>query len=162
MRSVGLIGLQFAVVTCLVSASCSRTLYDFVMEQSQKDEDPPAVPDDAKAAHETSLAAKPQADAPERFVGVLADEAVQRVVQRHRNEVSFCREQEPRARAEPRPVEVKFVVLATGSVMSAVVEHPNQDLELAKVEACVARAVRRWTFPPPTGGSAKLSYVFAP
>jgi phospholipid/cholesterol/gamma-HCH transport system ATP-binding protein len=56
-------------------------------------------------------------------------------------------------------VTVSFIISATGAVQTASVA--NTTLNNARVETCVAGAVRRWTFPAPDGGGAVLvNYPF--
>ena len=83
--------------------------------------------------------------------GALSREIVRRVVQRHINEVRFCYEQEldQRPDLEGR-LTTSFIIAPTGDVQSAVVS--DTTVNNARVEGCVAGAVRRWSFPAPEGG----------
>lgn len=86
---------------------------------------------------------------PPEVRGHLQRELVRRTVRRHQNELRFCYEQElvQRPDLEGR-VTVAAIVSATGSVQTASIA--NTTLDNARVEGCVAQAVRRWTFPAPT------------
>ncbi len=92
--------------------------------------------------------------------GSLSKEVVRRIVRRHINEVRFCYEQQ----AETRPqlegrVGIKFIVNPTGGVQTAAVA--SSTLGNARVEQCIAKAVRRWSFPAPEGGGiVVVTYPF--
>ncbi len=92
--------------------------------------------------------------------GSLSREVIRRVIRRHINEVRFCYEQELAQRPDlAGRVTVSFIISATGAVQTASVA--NTTLNNARVEGCVAQAVRRWTFPAPDGGGAVLvNYPF--
>ncbi|MBN8614177.1 MAG: AgmX/PglI C-terminal domain-containing protein, partial [Deltaproteobacteria bacterium] len=92
--------------------------------------------------------------------GSLSREVIRRVIRRHINEVRFCYEQELAQRPDlAGRVTVSFIISATGAVQTASVA--NTTLNNARVETCVAGAVRRWTFPAPDGGGAVLvNYPF--
>ncbi len=92
--------------------------------------------------------------------GSLSREVIRRVIRRHINEVRFCYEQELSQRPDlAGRVTVSFIISATGAVQTASVA--NTTLNNARVEGCVAQAVRRWTFPAPDGGGAVLvNYPF--
>jgi TonB family protein len=85
---------------------------------------------------------------------------IRRVIRRHINEVRFCYEQELAQRPDlSGRVTVSFIISATGAVQTSSVA--NTTLNNARVEGCVAQAVRRWTFPAPDGGGAVLvNYPF--
>ena len=56
-------------------------------------------------------------------------------------------------------VSVQFVISTTGQVISSFVQ--STTMNNARVESCVAGAVRRWDFPKPAGGGiAIVSYPF--
>jgi TonB family protein len=81
----------------------------------------------------------------------LSPEVVRRVVRRHMNEVRFCYEQGlARAPGLAGALTVHFEVSPTGAVTDARAVGALGD---AAVGACVGSAHRRWTFPPPDGGS---------
>jgi TonB family protein len=92
--------------------------------------------------------------------GSLSREVIRRVIRRHINEVRFCYEQELAQRPDlSGRVTVSFIISATGAVQTSSVA--NTTLNNARVEGCVAQAVRRWTFPAPDGGGAVLvNYPF--
>lgn len=92
--------------------------------------------------------------------GSLSREVIRRVIRRHINEVRFCYEQELAQRPDlSGRVTVSFMISATGAVQMANVQ--NTTLGNARVEGCIAQAVRRWTFPAPDGGGAVLvNYPF--
>lgn len=92
--------------------------------------------------------------------GGLARHVIQRVVRRHSAEIRFCYEQalSRRPSLEGRVV-VSFVVGSDGRVTSS--EIGSTTLNDEAVEACIARAVQRWTFPGPEGGGAvTVNYPF--
>jgi TonB family protein len=92
--------------------------------------------------------------------GSLPSEVIRRVIRRHINEVRHCYEQ----RLAQNPslagrVGVRFVIGPTGRVISAEVE--SSTMNDGETEACIAAAVRRWTFPAPDGGGiVAVSYPF--
>lgn len=91
--------------------------------------------------------------------GSLSSEVIRRVVRRHLNQVRFCYEQElARNPAREGRVVVSFVISPSGSVQSSTVA--SSTLGSATAEACVANAVRRWTFPSPEGGVVMVNYPF--
>lgn len=83
--------------------------------------------------------------------GSLSAGVVRRVARAHNNEVRSCYAQElSQQPALAGNVAVKFIVSPTGAVqMSAVA---SSSLGNARVEQCIAQAVRRWSFPKPEGG----------
>ena len=91
--------------------------------------------------------------------GGLSREIVRRVVRRHANEVRFCYEQGLERRGDlAGRVAVTFVIAETGRVQSSTVG--SSTLGSAEVEACVASAVRRWSFPETDGGPVLVTYPF--
>ncbi len=92
--------------------------------------------------------------------GSLSKEVIRRIIGRHINEVRFCYEQELNSRPDLQGrVAVKFIISPTGAVQTAAVA--TSDLGNAKVEQCIAQAVRRWTFPAPEGGGiVVVTYPF--
>lgn len=84
------------------------------------------------------------------------------MVLRNLGQVNHCYEQGLAARPnlEGRVV-VRFVIGAYGTVIAANVT--DSSLAVPSVGACVARAVQRWQFPVPEGGSVvTVSYPFTP
>lgn len=92
--------------------------------------------------------------------GSLSREVIRRVVRRHQNEVRFCYEQGLHSRPDlAGRVKVKFVITPTGRVQTSMVQQSS--LGNRQVEQCIARSVRRWTFPAPDGGGiVVVSYPF--
>jgi TonB family protein len=92
--------------------------------------------------------------------GSLSKEVIRRIIGRHINEVRFCYEQELNSRPDLQGrVAVKFMISPSGTVQTAAVA--TSDLGNAKVEQCIAQAVRRWTFPAPDGGGiVVVTYPF--
>ncbi len=93
--------------------------------------------------------------------GHLDKEIVRRVIRHHLNEVKYCYERELLHKPTlAGRLLVKFVIGATGQVASSVVE--SSTTAHPPVDACVAEAVRRWTFPSVNsqGGLVIVSYPF--
>lgn len=92
--------------------------------------------------------------------GGLDKEIIRRVVRRHVNEVKYCYEQGMRANPTlGGRVVVSFTIGRNGEVLSSVLQ--SSSLRSVAVESCVVQAVRRWTFPQPSGGGlAIVSYPF--
>ena len=92
--------------------------------------------------------------------GSLSKEVIRRIIRRHINEVKFCYEKELAKRPDLEGrVAIKFIISGNGSVQMAVVA--NSTIGNAKVENCIAAAVRRWTFPQPKGGGVVIvTYPF--
>ncbi|UJR84828.1 AgmX/PglI C-terminal domain-containing protein [Sandaracinus amylolyticus] len=83
--------------------------------------------------------------------GALSSEVIRRVVRRHLNEVRYCYEQELAQRPDLMGrVTIGFVIGSSGAVQGSGVT--SSSLGNPRVEGCIAQAVRRWTFPSPTGG----------
>ncbi len=92
--------------------------------------------------------------------GALDPDLVRRVVRAHLMEVRHCYDQtlarDPRAHGR---VVVQFLVDGAGKVTSAALA--ESDVRDTDLGPCVARAVRRWSFPRPDGGgSVLISYPF--
>ena len=92
--------------------------------------------------------------------GSLSKEVIRRIIRRHINEVRFCYEQELNSRPDLQGrVAIKFIISPTGAVQTAAVA--KSTMGNAKVEQCIAKAVRRWTFPSPEGGGiVVVTYPF--
>ena len=92
--------------------------------------------------------------------GSLSKEVIRRIVQRHRNEVKFCYEQELNARPDLEGrVTIRFIISPSGAVQSS--EVSSSDIGNRRVEQCIAQAVRRWPFPSPDGGGVVVvNYPF--
>ncbi len=92
--------------------------------------------------------------------GSLSKEVIRRIVHRHINEVKFCYERQLAKRPDiSGRVSIKFIISGTGAVqMSAVASSTLGD---PVVENCIAKAVRRWSFPQPEGGGIVIvTYPF--
>ena len=95
-----------------------------------------------------------------QVVGALSQEAIRRVVRRHLPEVRFCYEQglAQNPNIEGR-VSVNWIISPTGAVQSSRVT--SSSLGNARVDECIANAVRRWSFPTPDGGGpVGVNYPF--
>ena len=82
------------------------------------------------------------------------------MIRRHINEVRFCYEQELNQRPDLEGrVSIKFIIAASGAVQTAMVAAST--VGSSRVDKCVAKAVRRWTFPAPDGGGIVIvTYPF--
>jgi outer membrane biosynthesis protein TonB len=92
--------------------------------------------------------------------GPLDHDIVRRIVRAHLNEVRSCYNRglakDPKLAGR---LTIDFQILATGKVGSSSVAKTT--LSDDEVGTCVARMVRRWTFPKPRGGGlVKVSYPF--
>lgn len=93
--------------------------------------------------------------------GALDKELIRREVRKHRNEVRYCyqRELQKSPKLGGRLV-VQFTIGGRGQVVLSRVQ--SSTLASAPVERCVAKAVRRWSFPKPAGGGIVIvSYPFS-
>jgi hypothetical protein len=93
--------------------------------------------------------------------GALDKEIIRRVVRAHINEVRYCYEQ----RLQDHPtlagrVLIDFMIAESGMVLTATTEASSLSRE--EVGACIAAAVRRWTFPSAKKhGLTEVHYPFA-
>ncbi len=92
--------------------------------------------------------------------GSLDKDIIRRIVRAHINEVRYCYNQglakEPALEGR---VAIKFTIGAKGKVTEATVE--SDSLSDDKVGKCIAKAVKRWKFPKPTGGGVvTVTYPF--
>lgn len=92
--------------------------------------------------------------------GSLDKDIVRRIVRAHINEVRHCYNQglvkDP---ALDGRVTIAFTIAATGKVSASSVS--KNDLDDENVGTCIAKAVKRWKFPKPTGGgTANVVYPF--
>jgi hypothetical protein len=82
--------------------------------------------------------------------GSIPRDSVRRAVRRHLAEVRFCYDQglhrDPTLHGH---VTAQWIIGADGRVVASAIV--SSDLRSAPVEACVASAVRRWTFPSGSG-----------
>ncbi len=92
--------------------------------------------------------------------GSLSADVIRRVVRRHLNEVRFCYEQGLNSQPDlAGTVSVRWIISPSGSVTTSTVAGSN--IGSARVDSCVASAVRRWTFPAPDmGGMVSVTYPF--
>ena len=92
--------------------------------------------------------------------GALDKDIIRRIVRAHINEVRYCYNQglvrDPNLKGR---VSVQFTIGPTGKVPVAVVQQSS--LKDRDVANCVAKAVKRWTFPKPQGGgNVVVTYPF--
>jgi TonB family protein len=93
-------------------------------------------------------------------VGGLSREVINRVIQKHYNEIKYCYEKElSRDPGLYGKVTVLFVIDGTGRVGDALVQQTTMSSE--PVESCMVNHVRRWMFPPPQGGgTVQVTYPY--
>jgi hypothetical protein len=98
---------------------------------------------------------------PAKVKGGLSREVIRRIVRRHLNEIKFCYDQGLLKRADlSGRISIKFLITSNGAVQGATVE--SSTLDDPSVEVCIAKAVRRMTFPKPEdGGIVFVTYPFA-
>lgn len=91
--------------------------------------------------------------------GSLDRDIIRRIVRAHLNEVRSCYNagltRNPNLQGR---VAINFVISASGSVGSSVVQEST--LRDASVATCIARAVKRWSFPRPSSGNVIVTYPF--
>ncbi|MFH1438592.1 MAG: TonB family protein [Pseudomonadota bacterium] len=92
--------------------------------------------------------------------GSLSKEVIRRVIRQHLNEIRFCYEQQLAVKPDlSGRVAIQFIISPTGAVQMSKVA--SSTLGNTTVEQCVAKAVRRWTFPSPEGGGVVIvTYPF--
>ena len=92
--------------------------------------------------------------------GALDKDIIRRIVRAHINEIRYCYNQGlARDPAMKGRVAVKFTIIDTGKVSDSEVSSTSLDDE--DVEKCIAKAVKRWKFPKPTGGgNVIVTYPF--
>jgi TonB family protein len=93
-------------------------------------------------------------------VGGLNRDVINRIIQRHYNEVKYCYEKElTRDPGLYGKVTVLFVIDGTGRVGDALVQESSMGSE--PVESCIVGHVRRWAFPAPQGGgTVQVTYPY--
>jgi len=93
-------------------------------------------------------------------VGGLSKEVINRVIQKHYNEIKYCYEKE--LTKDPGlygKVTVLFVIDGSGKVGDALVQQTTMSSE--PVESCMINHVRRWVFPAPQGGgTVQVTYPY--
>ena len=91
--------------------------------------------------------------------GSLDKDIIRRIVRAHISEVRFCYNRglskDPSLRGK---VSIRFDIAPSGSVPVAVVA--DDTLADESVGHCIAKAVKRWTFPKPEGGTVVVTYPF--
>jgi hypothetical protein len=92
--------------------------------------------------------------------GSLDKDIIRRIVRAHLNEVRYCYNQGlVRDPALSGKVSIQFTISGSGSVSVATVA--SSTLSDENVASCIAKAVKRWTFPKPEGGGAVVvTYPF--
>jgi TonB family protein len=92
--------------------------------------------------------------------GDLSREVVRRVVRRNVSQVRACYEQQLISRPDLEGrVTVSFIISPTGATQTSVLA--SSSLGNSAAEQCIVRAVRRWSFPAPTGGGVvRVNYPF--
>ncbi|MBK8481747.1 MAG: TonB family protein [Proteobacteria bacterium] len=92
--------------------------------------------------------------------GALDKEIIRRVIRAHINEVKFCYSQALQTDEDlGGRVVIEFTIAANGTVVASRVQ--TSTLGNARVDQCIADAVRRWPFPKPKGGGIVIvSYPF--
>src|SRR5712671_870711 len=93
-------------------------------------------------------------------VGGLSRDVINRIIQRHYNEVKYCYEKElTKDPALYGKVTVLFVIDGAGRVGDALVQQSTMGSE--PVESCIVTHVRRWAFPAPQGGgTVQVTYPY--
>jgi hypothetical protein len=93
-------------------------------------------------------------------VGGLSREVINRVIQKHYNEIKYCYEKE--LSKDPGlygKITVLFMIDGTGRVGEALVQQTTMSSE--PVESCMVNHVRRWQFPSPQGGgTVQVTYPY--
>lgn len=92
--------------------------------------------------------------------GSIDRHIIRRIVRNHINEVRHCyNEALTRDPTAAGRVTMQFVISPTGAVSNAVVG--DSDIEDAELGRCIAKAVKRWTFPVSAdAGNALVNYPF--
>ena len=93
-------------------------------------------------------------------VGGLSRDVINRVIQKHYNEIKYCYEKElARDPALYGKVTMLFVIGGTGRVDDALVQQTTMANEA--VEGCMVNHVKRWAFPQPQGGgTVQVTYPY--
>jgi TonB family protein len=92
--------------------------------------------------------------------GGLSRDVINRVIQKHYNEIKYCYEKE--LTKDPGlygKVTVLFVIDGEGKVSDSLVQQTTMSSE--PVETCMVTHVKRWTFPAPQGGgTVQVTYPY--
>ena len=93
--------------------------------------------------------------------GPLSEDIIRRIVRAHINEVRYCYNSALRGNPNNHgKLAVNFVIDASGKVPVATVASRDDTLS-ESVGTCVAKAIKRWKFPKPTGGdNVVVEYPF--
>jgi hypothetical protein len=93
-------------------------------------------------------------------VGGLSRDVINRVIQKHYNEIKYCYEKElTRDPALYGKVTVLFLIDGAGRIGEALVQQSTMSSE--PVESCMINRVRRWVFPAPQGGgTVQVTYPY--
>lgn len=99
-------------------------------------------------------------DIPKPENGGMDEDVIQDVVRNHIEEIRYCYNQGLVVKdGLMGRVTVHFRIGPDGAVAAAIVGY--SELGHERVENCIAKATKRWTFPAPTtGGSAVVTYPF--
>lgn len=90
--------------------------------------------------------------------GSLDRDLIRKVVRAHISEIRHCyNEGLARNPDLAGKLTVDFEITASGDVSKSEIQ-AGSTLADAKVEGCVAAAVKRWKFPRPDGGAVQVSY----
>jgi TonB family protein len=99
-----------------------------------------------------------------KVLGSLDRDIIKRVIRSHLSEIKYCYERELRKDPKLRgSVDVRFTIGPTGSVSASMT--PRNTTGSEALESCLAKAVKRWKFPKPTGGGIVVvtyPFVFKP
>jgi TonB family protein len=92
--------------------------------------------------------------------GTMDKDIIRRIVRAHINEIRYCYNQGlAKDPALEGRVSIQFTIGPDGKVAVAVVQEST--LSDAEVGQCMAKAVKRWTFPKPDGGgNVVVTYPF--
>jgi len=93
-------------------------------------------------------------------VGGLSRDVINRVIQKHYNEIKYCYEKELSRQPDLYgKVTLLFLIEGTGRVGDALVQQTTMASE--PVESCMVNHVRRWLFPAPQGGgTVQVTYPY--
>ncbi|TMA44112.1 MAG: energy transducer TonB [Deltaproteobacteria bacterium] len=93
-------------------------------------------------------------------VGGLSRDVINRVIQKHYNEIKYCYEKELSKKPELYgKVTVLFMIEGSGRVGEALIQQTTMGSE--PVESCMINHVRRWLFPAPQGGgTVQVTYPY--
>ncbi len=93
-------------------------------------------------------------------IGGLSRDVINRIIQRHYNEIKYCYEKE--LTKDPGlygKVAVLFVISGDGRVGDALVQQTTMSSET--VESCMLNHIKRWVFPAPAGGgTVQVTYPY--